>query len=49
MASPGKAAAPGVVQRVIYEVAAAAGAEGMVAGQVMDVIYENKAGDEKDR
>ena len=43
-AAPAKTVAPGVAQRVIYELARAAGAEGMVAGQVMDVIYEGKVG-----
>jgi geranylgeranyl pyrophosphate synthase len=47
MAAPAKAVAPGVAQRVIYEVARAAGAEGMVAGQAMDVVYEGKAGTKK--
>ena len=33
-----------VVKQVIFEVASAAGAEGMVAGQVMDVLYDGKEG-----
>ena len=35
---------PSVAQRVIFEVARAAGAAGMVAGQTMDVLSEGKAG-----
>jgi geranylgeranyl diphosphate synthase, type II len=35
---------PRVVNEMIYELATAAGAEGMVAGQVMDVLYEGKEG-----
>ena len=35
---------PDVAQKMIYEIASAAGAAGMVAGQAMDVVYEGKAG-----
>ncbi|HEY3278537.1 MAG TPA: farnesyl diphosphate synthase [Syntrophorhabdaceae bacterium] len=35
---------PRIVRDVIFEVASAAGAEGMVAGQVMDVLYDGKEG-----
>lgn len=35
---------PKTVKQIIFEVASAAGAEGMVAGQVMDVLYEGKEG-----
>lgn len=34
----------GVACRIIFEVARAAGAEGMVGGQVLDVLYEGKEG-----
>jgi geranylgeranyl diphosphate synthase type II len=33
---------PQTVQAIVYEVARAAGGEGMVAGQVMDVLYEGQ-------
>lgn len=36
-----------VKQKVMYEVALAAGAEGMVGGQVMDVVYEGKKGSKR--
>lgn len=32
------------IKKVIFEIARAAGAEGMVGGQVMDVLYEGKEG-----
>lgn len=35
---------PEIVQRIVYEIATAAGASGMVAGQAMDVVYEGKRG-----
>ena len=35
---------PETAQRIVYEVALAAGAAGMVAGQAMDVVYEGKRG-----
>ena len=35
---------PKVSKQIIFEIANAAGAEGMVGGQVMDIIYENKEG-----
>jgi len=35
---------PRVVQEITYEIAQAAGAQGMVAGQVVDVIYDGKEG-----
>lgn len=35
---------PRVANQVIYEIATAAGAQGMVAGQVMDIFYEGKEG-----
>ena len=35
---------PKIAKQVIFEVASAAGAEGMVAGQVMDVLYDGKEG-----
>ena len=44
MAAPRKRPSPDVTQRVIYEIAGAAGAGGMVAGQAMDVAYEGKTG-----
>ena len=33
-----------MTQKVIYEIARAAGRRGMVAGQTMDVVYEGKKG-----
>jgi len=45
MANPQTCRVPAsVAQRVIFEVARAAGAAGMVAGQAMDVLSEGKAG-----
>jgi geranylgeranyl diphosphate synthase type II len=38
---------PQIAQRIVFEVAAAAGASGMVAGQAMDVVYEGKRGTKK--
>jgi len=38
---------PPVAQKVLYEIAKAAGAAGMVAGQAMDVVYEGKVGTKK--
>ena len=35
---------PETAQKIVYEVAAAAGAGGMVAGQTLDVLYEGKTG-----
>ncbi len=35
---------PRILKQVIYEIASASGADGMVGGQVMDVIYEGKEG-----
>jgi len=35
---------PKVSKQIVFEIAHAAGAEGMVGGQVMDIIYENKEG-----
>lgn len=35
---------PRTAQRIVYEIAMAAGASGMVAGQAMDVVYEGKRG-----
>ncbi len=35
---------PRIVKQVVFEVASAAGAEGMVAGQVVDVLYDGKEG-----
>lgn len=35
---------PKVIRQVIFEVASAAGAEGMVGGQIMDVLYDGKEG-----
>ncbi len=35
---------PKISKQIIFEIANAAGAEGMVGGQVMDIIYENKEG-----
>ncbi len=35
---------PGLVKQVVFEVASASGAEGMVGGQVMDVLYDGKEG-----
>lgn len=35
---------PKIVKQVIFEVASAAGAEGMVAGQVMDILYDGQEG-----
>ncbi len=35
---------PEIAQRIVYEIATAAGASGMVAGQTMDVVYEGKRG-----
>ncbi len=33
-----------VTQKIVYEIARAAGAEGMIAGQVVDVLYDGKEG-----
>jgi geranylgeranyl diphosphate synthase type II len=45
MADPGRSAvSPSVAQRIVYEIALAAGTGGMVAGQAMDVLYEGKRG-----
>lgn len=35
---------PKVSRQIVFEIAHAAGTEGMVGGQVMDIIYENKEG-----
>jgi geranylgeranyl diphosphate synthase, type II len=35
---------PAIATRMIHEVARAAGAEGMIAGQVVDVLYDGKEG-----
>lgn len=35
---------PKITKQIIYEVAHAAGAEGMVGGQVMDILYDGKEG-----
>ena len=35
---------PRIVQQIVYEIAHAAGAQGMVAGQVVDVLYDGKEG-----
>ncbi len=35
---------PRISRQIVFEIAFAAGAEGMVGGQVMDIIYENKEG-----
>ena len=35
---------PKIIKQIIFEIATAAGAEGMVGGQVMDVLYEGKEG-----
>ncbi len=35
---------PKISKQIVFEIAHAAGAEGMVGGQVMDIIYENKEG-----
>jgi geranylgeranyl diphosphate synthase type II len=35
---------PRIVQKIIFEIAHAAGAEGMVGGQVVDVIYNGQTG-----
>ena len=35
---------PRISRQIVFEIASAAGAEGMVGGQVMDIIYENKEG-----
>jgi geranylgeranyl diphosphate synthase type II len=35
---------PAVAREILYEIARAAGAEGMIAGQVVDVLYEGKEG-----
>jgi geranylgeranyl diphosphate synthase, type II len=35
---------PGIAQKIVFEIAVAAGAAGMVAGQAMDVTYEGKQG-----
>ena len=37
-------APPEVTRKVVYEIARAAGAAGMVAGQAVDVVYEGKKG-----
>jgi geranylgeranyl diphosphate synthase, type II len=36
-----------IIQKIIYQIALAAGASGMVAGQAMDIIYEGKEGTKK--
>ena len=35
---------PAVAREIVYEIAQAAGAEGMIAGQVVDVLYDGKEG-----
>lgn len=35
---------PKIARQFVFEIAHAAGAEGMVGGQVMDILYENKEG-----
>lgn len=35
---------PAIAREILYEVAQAAGAEGMIAGQVVDVLYDGKEG-----
>ncbi len=35
---------PAVAREILYEIARAAGAEGMIAGQVVDVLYDGKEG-----
>ncbi len=35
---------PKIIKQVIFEIASAAGAEGMVGGQVMDILYDGKEG-----
>jgi geranylgeranyl diphosphate synthase, type II len=35
---------PAVAGQILYEIAQAAGAEGMIAGQVVDVLYDGKEG-----
>jgi geranylgeranyl diphosphate synthase type II len=35
---------PETTQKIVYEVSMAAGADGMVAGQTLDVLYEGKRG-----
>ncbi len=45
MTDPAESSAPPeVTRKVVYEIARAAGAGGMVAGQAVDVIYEGKKG-----
>jgi geranylgeranyl diphosphate synthase, type II len=38
---------PAITRRIVFEVARAAGANGMVGGQAVDVIYEGKEGTEE--
>lgn len=35
---------PKIIKQIIFEIAQAAGAEGMVGGQVMDILYDGKEG-----
>jgi geranylgeranyl diphosphate synthase type II len=35
---------PKIIKQIVFEIAMAAGAEGMVGGQVMDVLYDGKEG-----
>ena len=35
---------PAIAREILYEIAQAAGAEGMIAGQVVDVLYDGKEG-----
>jgi geranylgeranyl diphosphate synthase, type II len=35
---------PDIAKKIFYEIAQAAGAEGMIAGQVVDVLYDGKEG-----
>ena len=35
---------PKILKRLVFEIASAAGADGMVGGQVMDVLYDGKEG-----
>lgn len=35
---------PAIVKQIVFEIASASGAEGMVGGQVMDVLYDGKEG-----
>ena len=49
MADPGltRGASPAKIRKIIWEIAKAAGADGMVGGQAVDVLYDGKKGSKR--